>query len=111
MNSKQISIFLILIYSIFIATFAQNVESAAVALEGVGVADVEQGKVALRCHGLSLAADSVSSTSPTTFYALPLRSEQLHPVPATLKLVTAGNNHGYRLLPNGDHFPKGATLR
>ncbi|MBR4199401.1 MAG: hypothetical protein IKQ94_11590 [Bacteroidales bacterium] len=111
MNSKQISIFIILIYSIFFAAFAQNVESAAVALEGVGVARVEKGRVALRCHGLSLAADSLASTSPTTFYALPLRSGQLHPVPATLKLVSAGKCHGYRLLPNGDHFPKGATLR
>jgi RHS repeat-associated protein len=111
MNSKQISIFIILIYSIFFAAFAQDVESAAVALEGVGVARVENGRVALRCHGLSLAADSVSSASYTTFYALPLRSEQLHPVPATLKLVCAGKCQGYRLLPNGDHFPKGATLR
>lgn len=97
MNSKQISIFIILIYSIFFAAFAQNVESAAVALEGVGVARVENGRVALRCHGLSLAADSVSSASPTTFYAYSVHTGQLPPLPSTLKVVTGGKCHGYCL--------------
>ena len=111
MNFRAIILVTFLCTSAFAGVFAQGVESSSVALDGVGVAEVEHGKVALRCHGITLTADSVPSTSPTTFYALPLRSGEIHPIPTNLKLVSAGKYPGYRLLPSGDHFPKGATVR
>ncbi|MBQ6726235.1 MAG: hypothetical protein IJQ89_06615, partial [Bacteroidales bacterium] len=91
---------------------AQGIENNTYIISSAYTATaVQDGRLEIRSVSLTLTADSLAKDAPTTFYALPLRSEQLHPVPATLKLVTAGNNHGYRLLPNGDHFPKGATLR
>ncbi len=73
--------------------------------------EASHGRLDLSCHGLSLIADSLAKDTPTTFYAFPLHSEQLPPVPTTLNVVSSVNCHGYRLLPNGEHFPKGAILR
>ena len=63
---------IILVTFLCTSVFAQGVESSSVALDGVGVAEVEHGKVALRCNCITLAADSVSTISPWTFNALPL---------------------------------------
>ncbi len=40
MNTKMVILTALLCVSTFLGTFAQNVESAAVALEGVGVYDL-----------------------------------------------------------------------
>ena len=99
----------LLIAVVTYAAHAQHVETAPTPLGCTATA--ANGRLVLSCHGLSLIADSLAKDTPTTFYAFPLHVEQLPPVPSTLKVVTGGKCHGYRLLPNGDHFPKGATLR
>ncbi|MBR5028978.1 MAG: hypothetical protein IKX51_07140, partial [Bacteroidales bacterium] len=91
---------------------AQGIENNTYIISSAYTATaVQDGRLEIRSVSLTLTADSLAKDAPTTFYALPLRSEQLHPVPTTLKVVTAGKCQGYRLLPNGDHYPKGATLR
>ena len=67
MKTKAYIFSIIFFLSAFAGVFAQGVESSSVALDGVGVAEVEHGKVALRCHCITLTADSVSTISPWTF--------------------------------------------
>ena len=90
---------------------AQVVEGKAVEVDGAVVATVGQGRVEIRCRGLSFQAENIPAGSPATFCAIPLNPEQLPPVPVTMKVVSGGRCPGYRLLSGGEHFPEGATVR
>ena len=107
-NKVKILLNLLIVCAMSVAQ-AQNVETARTPLGCT--TEASHGSLVLRCHSLSLTADSLAKDAPTIFYVIQLHTEQLPPVPTTLKVVTLGKYHGYRLLPNGEHFPKGATLR
>ncbi|MBR0073743.1 MAG: hypothetical protein IJP95_07895, partial [Bacteroidales bacterium] len=111
MKIKVLLFFILLFVTSIGSVVAQHVETSPVPVAGTYTATAVRGRLEIHSPALTLTADSLAKDTPTTFYAYSVHAGQLPPVPTTLKVVTAGKYHGYRLLPSGEHFPKGATLR